>query len=205
MPLQGKTKHDVLVAFRHAEILEAARRIFAEKGFAETSVDEIAHAAGVAKGTVYLYYPSKRDIYWEALKGGLVAMCETLEVQVRAAETTEGKIRAFMQTKLHFFEEHQDFFKIYHLEFANAILQPSCFERDLKEFHVRQIHLLTGALEDGVRRRLIRRLPAEDTAFAILNLTRGVIVRRLLGMAKTTIEEDLSLMFDLTWKGLAGK
>ena len=205
MPLNGKTKHDVLVEFRHAEILQAARRVFAEKGFADTSVDEIAQAAGVAKGTLYLYYTSKRDIYWEALKEGLVMMCEALEAEVGAAVSTENKIRAFMKTKMHHFEKHRDFFKIYHAEFANALVQPGCFERDLKEFHIRQMQVLTDALEDGMRKRSIRKLPAEEAAFAILNLTRGVITQRLLGLSKTGIEEAVSFVFDLTWKGLAGK
>jgi len=205
MPLNGKTKRDVLVEFRHAEILQAARRVFADKGFSDASVDEIAQAAGVAKGTVYLYYPSKRDIYWEALKGGLVALCEVLETAVRAADSTENKIRAFMRTKMLFFEEHRDFFKIYHAEFVNAGAQPGCFERDLKVFHVRQMRLLTDAIEDGMRRRSIRKLPADETAFAILHLTRGVITQRLLGLSRSGIEEAISLLFDLTWKGLAGK
>lgn len=191
--------------FRHAEILGAACKVFADKGFAEASVDEIAHAAGVAKGTLYLYYSSKRDIYWEALRCGLVALCERLEEQVNAAGSTEAKIRAFMTTKLNYFEDNRDFFKIYYAEFGHTLAQPAFFHCDIKEFHLRQLRLVKKALEDGMRCRAIRNLPAEAAAFAIVNLTRGVITQRLLGWVNTKIEEDIAFMFDLTWKGIAGR
>ncbi len=205
MPLKGKTKHDVVLEFRHAEILDAARKLFALKGFNEASVEEIAHAAGVAKGTVYLYYPSKRDLYWEALKGGLVSMCEDLEQQVRNAGSTEAKIRIFMAAKLRYFDENRDFFKIYYSEFGNALLQQAWLHKDFEQYHFRQMRLLAEALKEGIRNRTLRSLPVDDTAFAILHLTRGVITQRLLGWTKTRLEDDINFMFDLTWKGLAGK
>src|SRR5437867_3606082 len=47
---------------RRAEILEAALSLFSSKGFHETTMEEVAHAAGVAKGTIYLYFPSKEHV-----------------------------------------------------------------------------------------------------------------------------------------------
>ncbi len=205
MPLRGKTKHDVVLEFRHAEILDAARKLFALKGFNEASVEEIAQAAGVAKGTVYLYYPSKRDLYREALKGGLVSMCEDLEKKVRAADSTQSKIRVFIAAKLHYFDENREFFKIYYSEMGNAVLQQAWVQKDFEQFHFRQMRLLAEALLEGMRNRTLRALPVDETAFAILNLTRGVITQRLLGWTRTRLEDDIEFMFDLTWKGLAGK
>lgn len=48
---------------RPAEILAAALKIFAEKGFTATKLDEVAKAAGVSKGTIYLYFDSKEAIF----------------------------------------------------------------------------------------------------------------------------------------------
>lgn len=48
---------------RPGEIVEAALDLFVEKGFAATRMDEIARRAGVTKGTVYLYFPSKEDLF----------------------------------------------------------------------------------------------------------------------------------------------
>jgi AcrR family transcriptional regulator len=73
-----RTKKEVVTEFRTAGILEAARKVFAKKGFSDATVDDIANAAGVAKGTIYLYYKSKRDVYFAALKFGLEQMYSAL-------------------------------------------------------------------------------------------------------------------------------
>ncbi len=203
MPLRGKTKRDILLEFRHAEILEAARKVFAERGYSSASVEDIARAAGIAKGTLYLYYPSKSDIYREALKRGLEALCDKLENEVRAQGTCEAKIRAFLSAKLTWFEENRDLFKIYYAEYDNAVSQPPYLHPEFRDFHLRQVRLLTDALREGIFRKTIRRLPAEAAALAILEIARGIITQRLLGWAKTELQDDIEFLFDLTWKGLA--
>ena len=57
---------------RRAQILGHAARLFGDKGYHDTSIAEIIAAAGVARGTFYLYFESKRGIF-EELLGGLVA------------------------------------------------------------------------------------------------------------------------------------
>ena len=59
MPRVAAAKHEEYAEARRDQILDAALRIFARKGFAESTVDEIAVAAGLAKATLYLYFPSK--------------------------------------------------------------------------------------------------------------------------------------------------
>ena len=48
---------------RPGEILEAALKVFAEKGFAAARMEDIAKRAGVTKGTIYLYFPSKEEVF----------------------------------------------------------------------------------------------------------------------------------------------
>jgi AcrR family transcriptional regulator len=59
MPRVAAAKHEEYAEARRDQILEAALHIFARKGFAESTVDEIAVQAGLAKATLYLYFPSK--------------------------------------------------------------------------------------------------------------------------------------------------
>jgi AcrR family transcriptional regulator len=67
---------------RPAEIVEAALACFNERGFAATRLEEVAARAGVTKGTIYLYFPSKEDLFKEAVRGGLVSNIERLEAQL---------------------------------------------------------------------------------------------------------------------------
>jgi AcrR family transcriptional regulator len=198
MPFNGKTKQDVVTEFRNAEILAAAHKIFAENGFTGASVEAIAQEAGIAKGTLYLYYSSKHEIYWAALKSGLLALSRELEEKVASARTAEEGIRAFIATKLFFFEQHKDFFKIYYAEFGNATTQ--------KEFHnlvLAQIQILRGILSEAWKQNKIRDVPVEPAAFAIFDLTRGAIAQRLLGYSQTCVQEEISFLYDFIWKGIA--
>jgi AcrR family transcriptional regulator len=61
----GKTKEEVLKDFRTGEIVQAARRVIGELGFADASMERIAHEAGVSKGTIYLYFRNKEDHFHE--------------------------------------------------------------------------------------------------------------------------------------------
>ena len=54
---------------RRAAILDAALDVFAENGFAAARLDDVAQKAGVAKGTLYLYFPDKETLFEELLRG----------------------------------------------------------------------------------------------------------------------------------------
>ncbi|HLY61776.1 MAG TPA: TetR/AcrR family transcriptional regulator [Terriglobia bacterium] len=202
MPVLGKTKQEVLTEFRTAEILEAARRVFAERGFHEATVDDIAEAAGVAKGTVYLYYHSKRDIYWAALKHGIAALLEELEKEMAGSKTMAGKIHAFIATKMRYFEQHRDFFKIYYSEFGNAFAHPTQVHEEFKDLYNRQARLLDPVLQEGIRQKAFRNIRRGATAAVIADVTRGAITQRLLGWSKGDVENEIEFIFDMVWKGI---
>jgi AcrR family transcriptional regulator len=201
MPLKGKTKHEVLAEFRNAEILDAARKVFAKKGFSGASVEAIAQEAGIAKGTLYLYYGSKHEIYWAALRSGLVALCGELKQQIEAVDTVEDKLRSYIATKLFFFDQHRDFFKIYHAEFGNAIANP--IHKDFTALLLEQLRMIKEILSAGLRQHTLRELRLESTAFAIFDITRGAITQRLLGYSQTCTQEEIDFLYDFIWKGIA--
>jgi AcrR family transcriptional regulator len=203
MSFKGKTKQDIVVEFRNAEILAAARKVFAANGFSGTSVEAIAQEAGIAKGTLYLYYDSKSEIYHAALRNGLVELCSHLKKQVEQAEEIGEKIRIFISTKLSFFEENRDFFKIYYAEFGNAVAHPADTHKDFRELYLEQVCILKSALAEAVRRQKIRGVNPESVAFAINDLTRGLITKRLLTQADTEISKEIEFLYDFIWRGIA--
>src|SRR5690348_7307526 len=64
---------------RPAEILEAALGFFKERGFAATRLEDVAARAGVTKGTIYLYYPSKEELFKAVVRGELLPNIERME------------------------------------------------------------------------------------------------------------------------------
>jgi len=199
-----RTKKDVVTEFRTSGILEAARKVFAEKGFHEAKVDDIAEVAGVAKGTVYLYYQSKRDLYFAALKFGIAEMYSLLLEELKRVSAPEEKLKVLISTKLAYFDENRDFFKIYYSELGNIpTTHPSGIDEEFKALYQEQARLVEAILREGIRKKVIRNLRTEQTAFAISDIIRGVVTHRILGWCRSKISQDVDFIFDLIWKGIA--
>jgi AcrR family transcriptional regulator len=67
---------------RPAELLASALELFTERGYAATRLDDVARLAGVSKGTVYLYYQSKEDLFKAVVREGLLPVLERGEKMV---------------------------------------------------------------------------------------------------------------------------
>lgn len=202
MALGGKNKQEVVSEFRCAEILAAARGVFAMRGFNEATVDEIASAAGIAKGTVYLYFPSKRDIYLAALKQGLMELMERTRATMEAAEGLEAKLQAFVRTRLEYAEANRDFIKIYHSEFGNLTNAAVC-DSEFQQLYLRQAKVLEEVLRAAVTRGEMRPVRTDFAAFNIYDMVKGVMTQRMLGWSSASLEEDVRLLKELIWKGIA--
>jgi AcrR family transcriptional regulator len=189
---------------RGDRILDAGRHVFAEKGFARASVDSIAEAAGVAKGTVYLYHPSKEALYFATLRAGLEELSREIRARVEAEETLRGKLKALLETKFSYFVKNGDFFRIYQAEFGQ-MTQPVCLQKDLQDLYLEHVRLLESVIGAASRKGEIRKVPTATAAFVLADLSRGVITRRLMGWSKATVEDDVDFLVDFVWKGLAGR
>src|ERR1700693_2056602 len=92
----ARSKKQVVWEFRQSEIITAARKVFAEKGYVAATVDEIAARAALAKGTIYLYFESKEQIYNAVLADDLEALRRLTLEKIAAVGTVLEKISAYI-------------------------------------------------------------------------------------------------------------
>src|SRR6202041_173410 len=95
-----RTKQEIVSEFRCDEILDAARKIFAKKGFADATMDEIAAASGLAKGTLYLYFKSKRAVYLRTLQHATDELLVRVTANMPGVTGVRDKVRANIATRL---------------------------------------------------------------------------------------------------------
>jgi AcrR family transcriptional regulator len=198
-----RTKQDVVAEFRCSEILEAARKTFAAHGFAATTMDAIAEQAHIAKGTLYLYFPSKRDIYLAALRQGIRSLNDDTSRRVAAKTGVLDKLRTFVTTRVEYFEQNREFFLIYHSEIGNFLPHPGKQGGEVSELYLEQAHSLESILRAAAEQGEVRDLRPDSTAFAVCDLTRGVIVQRMLGWSKAELQDDINHLIDVIWRGIA--
>ena len=77
---------------RPAELISAALDLFVERGFAATRLEDVAARAGVSKGTLYLYFPSKEDLFKAVVRGGIVPAIERAEKQFEDHRGCAGEL-----------------------------------------------------------------------------------------------------------------
>jgi AcrR family transcriptional regulator len=202
MPVLGKSKKDVISEFRCSEILDAARAVFARKGFKDATVDDIAEAAGVAKGTVYLYFASKRDIFLKTVIQGTIALQDEVRRSMAAEPDAATKIQAFIRTRLEYSERNRDFMRIFYLEMNHMLIRPVPGDQEFQELYQRQAATLERILEEGIARNEVRTMDVSASARVIYDMTRGLVVHRLLGWSESSVEQDAGFLFDVIWKGV---
>src|SRR5690349_8525416 len=86
---------------RPTEILDAALEVFAERGLAGARVEDIAVRAGVSKGTVYLYFDGKEELFREAIRDKVARLLEGLSAAAPPGEPVERVSRFIAEYWMH--------------------------------------------------------------------------------------------------------
>jgi AcrR family transcriptional regulator len=193
-----KTKQQVVSEFRRAEIVDAARTVFARRGFDFGIMDEIAKEAGVAKGTLYLYFRSKTEIYKAVLDHDMGTLKESSLDRIDAAESLREKIRAFTLARIERAETNREFFRIMDSESHALTFTRSQYRDWLREPVLR----LASAIEAASKQGEIRSIDPEKTAWLIADMTRGIIQRRLLSQKEASPGVDAEFLVDFIWASL---
>jgi len=153
---------------RPQELLDAALALFVEKGFAATRSEEVARRAGVSKGTLYLYYPSKEELFKAVVRHNMVNLIsEGLEL----AGSFEGPTAELLATLMRIWWERvgntpaAGIHKIIIAEVRNF--------PDLAQFYADEViapadRLFSSTVQRGIDRGEFRPLPVHEVAHALM-------------------------------------
>jgi TetR/AcrR family fatty acid metabolism transcriptional regulator len=93
---------------KRQRILDAAVRVFAKKGFYATRVSEVAKAAGVADGTIYLYFKSKDELLVSLFEDRVERLLAFLQTELPTTATASEKLRRIIELQLGLLEGERD-------------------------------------------------------------------------------------------------
>ena len=101
---------------RRAQILEAALRCFSDKGYHETTMDDLAREAGLSKGSLYWYFPSKEEFFAEILRSAHHELRRRQQAAITDESDAVRRIELGIRATLAWFHDHRDYFTL--LQFA---------------------------------------------------------------------------------------
>ncbi|MCX7994352.1 MAG: TetR/AcrR family transcriptional regulator [candidate division WOR-3 bacterium] len=179
-------------------IMETAITIFARKGFFQTTVDDIARSSKVAKGTIYLYFRDKSDIYISIIEEQLnSALRDVQKVNKENLKSSEKLKKIAEDWLLHSVEFHK-FFPVISMENINQVL------KIMKEIKPRVfpvigqiISAVANIIETGIKNGEFRKINTRIAAICFLNIMRAPLLLSLFTTEKIkSTEEILDLFFD---------
>lgn len=163
---------------RRGEILTAAAQVIAEKGYANTTTREIADAAEIAEGTLYNYFPSKREV--------LLAMVEETPAPMESALAAAGDIRD-RDTLVDLVDRMLEM-PVSRIPFLRAVLAEAWTDDQLfREFGLRRLATIHRVLSAFIARRVadgsFRSVDPGLTARMIIGMFAAVLLPMLRGVS----------------------
>lgn len=149
---------------RPSEILDAAVAEFAQKGFAAARMDDIARRAGVTKGTIYLYFKSKEDVFKTLIRDSIGQTIAATTANAREFEGPTPDLIRFVLGAIAAFLATSDRIVLPKIIIAEAGNFPELARFYRAEIVERGLGLLTSVIERGIARKEFRALSAEHVA-----------------------------------------
>lgn len=179
-------------------IIRSATKLFVQKGFFKTTVDYIARSARIAKGTVYLYFKDKADIYIEIIKEQLnEALKDLMEIKSENLNSTE-KLRKIAEKWLFHSVDFHRLFPILSMENINQALRIMKGIK-LKVFPIINeiVTEIKTIIEQGIKNGEFRDINPQVAALCFLNIIRIPFLLSIFTTEKMVCpDEILKLFFD---------
>lgn len=197
----------LLSEFRVQELQEAALRVISRKGLAAATMREIADEAGIAKGTIYLYFKDREDLLERTADFAFSKLGAELEATLPAIRDFAEKLTALIRTEVNFFDDHREFFRIY-IALKNSPAEMHQTARRRRMCHPRYaVHLarLEKMLREGMARGEVRRADPARLALLVSESAVSLMLRRLTEDPPPKAEADVSWLVDTLLHGLSAK
>jgi AcrR family transcriptional regulator len=191
-----------VTAQKRDSLLNAARTVFSREGYAASSVEDVAAEAGIAKGTVYLYFKSKEELYAAALLRDIRTLAGEARAQMAGVSSLREKVETFLRVRVEYCRMHEDFLKIYLAEYGGMCAKNS-ISKQMRRLQRDNLRHVASLIEAAMRRQEIRPVPAGPLAAKLFDIARGMAERQLLGWKEFQVRDEIEFATDLLWRGIA--
>lgn len=129
---------------KHELILEAAIRVFAQKGFSGARISDVAEAAGVADGTIYLYFKNKDDLLLTIFEEKMDLLLAGLHQALEGVEDPLDRVRTFAHYHFRQVRDHRELAEVLQIELRLS-------NKFLKEYRPEKLWTYLGIFADMIR------------------------------------------------------
>jgi AcrR family transcriptional regulator len=184
------------------EILLAAEKLFAAKGFFPTTMSEIAQEAQFGTGTLYKYFKSKEDLYFTLIDEKTAEINGSVKAELSKKMSAIERIEKILRIQFEFIERNRDFFRIY-------VSERSRFEWTVKddlgkgihEKMVAYIHLLAQVMKQGIKDGAFKPKEPTDLAHALVGIVNSFVFEWLIAPRPYPLLSKVDTVLDIFLRG----
>jgi TetR/AcrR family transcriptional regulator len=188
---------------RRADILSAAEKVFAAKGFYGSSMDEIARRAEFGTGSLYKYFKGKKDLYFSLINEKVGEVTGLVRVELDKDCSPMDKIESVLRLQLGFFQRNRDFFKIY-------ISERNRFEWTIKDDLGKGVHekflAYIGDLEEVMRAGIVKgqfeEMDPRDMAHAFVGIVNSFMFEWIMSPKAYSLVSKAPAIVDIFFQGV---
>jgi len=183
-------------------IVDVAQRLFAKYGFKKTTIDEIAHSAHIAKGSIYYYFSSKEDIFRTVLDKENRLWSQKVREVINRASTPQEKLRAYLVTRMKYLSKLTNFYSALREEY----LEHYAFIENIRKRYFREeIEIVKTILEEGAKKGIFKVEELELMAFVIVAALKGLEYPWTMEIPMPDIEKSIDFLLKMSFNGLLKK
>jgi TetR/AcrR family transcriptional regulator len=180
------------------EILLAAEKVFAAKGFFPTTMSDIAREAEFGTGTLYKYFKSKEELYFTLIDEKVEEINCLVKAELSQKTRVVERIKKVLGLQFEFFERNRDFFRIYTSE--RSRLEWTVKDELGKSLHekmVAYIHILAEVMRQGIKEGEFRPLNPMDLAHALVGVVNSFVFEWMISRESYPLISKLDTVLEI--------
>lgn len=167
------------------KIFETSMKLFAEKGYDATSIEEITANVGVAKGTLYYHFSSKEEIFQFLIEEGVKLLKNSVEIKTEKLENSIDKIKAVVLIEIKVLVKYEDFMTIVLSEiWGNGPRSILC-----KKYVFEYIQMIEQIVENGINKKEIIDGDKNVIASGIFGFTCSSLINKMRTDKEINVQE----------------
>jgi len=185
------------------EILSAASKVFASKGFFPTTMSDIAREAEFGTGTLYKYFKSKEELYFTLIDEKVEEINRLIKAELSQKKSAMERIKKVLGLQFEFIERNRDFFRIY-------ISERNRFEWTVKDDLGKGIHekmvtyidILAEVMSQGIKEKEFKIMDPMDLAYALVGIVNSFVFEWLISHETYPLISKLDTVLEIFLGGV---
>ena len=187
------------VGNKRERIITAAATLFGEKGYHNTTTAEIAESAGVAAGTIYIYFSSKEELLVAVFEEFLGTHMDRLREGIATEATPEAKLKRLLRLGLELMEQNPDSARIFLSQLRQST---SMIKMVVKRSSRAYKDIIEGILEQGIREGFCRQMNVRSAASMLFGAYQSLVLDWVADDCSYRLADYADELADFVLKGV---